>query len=109
MLTKISDWAECLPVIRKRRENRDVSGRGSFAFGETFELIAEVPRKLGASAVVLRINKDGEPECDMPLSALKLIPQSFAARMRTEFSFTSCFSFADLTRSLPQRATTLIL
>ena len=68
MLTKISDWAECLPVIRKRIENRDVSGRGSFAFGETFELIAEVPRKLGASAVVLRINKDGEPECDMPLS-----------------------------------------
>ncbi len=68
MLTRISDWAECLPTIRKRIEKRDVSGRGSFAFGETFDLIAEVPRRLGASAVVLRINKDGEPDRDMPLA-----------------------------------------
>ena len=66
MLTRISEWAECSPVIRKRIGNTDVSARGSFAFGDIVEFTAEAPRKLGASAVVLRICKDGEPDTDMP-------------------------------------------
>ena len=66
MLTRISEWAECAPVIRKRIGSRDLSAHGSFAYGETIDFTVEVPRKLGASAVVMRINKDNEADRDMP-------------------------------------------
>lgn len=68
MLIKIRDWAEKKPVIKKRINGEDHSNRGSFECGEAFEFIAEVPRCLGASAVVLRICRDGESDRDLPFS-----------------------------------------
>ena len=66
MLIKLSDWAECLPRLTKTIDGADISARGSFAFGECPEFTVEAPRKLGASAVVLRICKDGQPDKDYP-------------------------------------------
>ena len=68
MLIKISDWAEKKPVIKKRINGLDLSHHGSFECGEDLEFIAEVPRSLGASAVVLRICRDGESDRDLPFS-----------------------------------------
>lgn len=68
MLTKISDWVQGMPKIKKYTDGKDVSCRGSFAYGEGLEFVAEVPRELGASAVVLRINKDGQNDMDFPFS-----------------------------------------
>ena len=68
MLIKISDWAEKKPVIKKRINGLDRSTHGSFECGEDLEFIAEVPRSLGASAVVLRICRDGESDRDLPFS-----------------------------------------
>jgi len=66
MLIKLSDWADCLPKLTKKIDGADISARGSFAFGECPEFTVEAPRKLGASAVVLRICKDGQPDKDYP-------------------------------------------
>ncbi len=68
MLIKYSSWIDCLPNIKKTIDGKDVSARGSFAFGECPEFTVEAPRKLGASAVVLRICKDGCPDVDHPFS-----------------------------------------
>ncbi|MBE6592368.1 MAG: glycoside hydrolase family 13 protein [Ruminococcaceae bacterium] len=68
MLVQIADWAKCTPILKKRINGTDVSARGSFAYGEYPEFIVEAPRKLGASAVVLRICKDGENDRDYPFS-----------------------------------------
>jgi glycosidase len=68
MLIKIRDWAEKKPVIKKRIYGKDLSDRASFECGESLEFIAEVPRSLGASAVVLRICRDGESDRDLPFS-----------------------------------------
>ncbi len=68
MLTKITQWADCLPIIEKRIDGADVSHKGSFAFGECPEITVRVPRKLGASAVVLRVRKDGQSDVDYPFS-----------------------------------------
>ena len=68
MLIKISDWAEKKPLIKKKINGVDLSHRGSFECGEILDFIAEVPRSLGASAVVLRICRDGESDRDLPFS-----------------------------------------
>ena len=68
MLIKIADWAKCTPNFIKRINGIDVSTRGSFAYGDDLEFIVEAPRKLGASAVVLRICRDGEGDRDYPFS-----------------------------------------
>ncbi len=68
MLIKYSEWTDCIPKMEKTIDGTDVSARGSFAFGECPEFTVEAPRKLGASAVVLRICKDGQPDRDYPFS-----------------------------------------
>ncbi|MBP3370831.1 MAG: glycoside hydrolase family 13 protein [Clostridia bacterium] len=68
MLLKLSDLADALPVIKKRINGTDVSARGSFACGDCPYLTVEAPRRLGASAVVLRIQKDGCADRDYPFS-----------------------------------------
>ena len=68
MLVRIADWAKCTPIFKKRINGVDASARGSFAYGERPEFIVEAPRKLGASAVVLRICRDGEDDRDYPFS-----------------------------------------
>ena len=66
MLIKNSFWADCLPSIKKEIDGADVSARGCFAFGDCPEFTVEAPRKLGASAVVLRICRDGGEDVDYP-------------------------------------------
>ena len=68
MLIKNSEWADMMPVIKKRIDGTDVSDRGAFVFGECPEITVEAPRKLGASAVVLRIRADGKEDKDYPFS-----------------------------------------
>ncbi len=66
MLTKIESSA--LPIIKKKVNGADASLRGAFAFGDMIEFTVESSRRVGASAVVLRICKDGEGDVDYPLS-----------------------------------------
>ena len=66
MLIKNSFWVDCLPSIKKEIDGVDVSARGCFAFGECPEFTVEAPRKLGASAVVMRICRDGGEDADYP-------------------------------------------
>lgn len=68
MLIKLSDFGNCTPIIKKRIDGTDISQRGCFAYGECPEFTVEAPRTLGASAVVLRIKKDGCAERDIPFS-----------------------------------------
>ncbi len=66
MLTRIERSA--MPSIQKKVNDADASLRGAFAAGELIDFTVEVPRCLGASAVVLRICRDGEGDRDYPLS-----------------------------------------
>ncbi len=68
MLTKLVLSADMMPTVRKTVNGRDASKRGSFPCGTNIEFTVEVPRVLGASAVVLRIAEDGKSDMDMPLS-----------------------------------------
>ncbi len=68
MLIKISDYDRELPIIKKTVNGEDVSEKGAFSFGSILNITVEAPRKLGASAVVLRICRDGEEDIDIPLS-----------------------------------------
>ncbi len=66
MLTKMETSA--MPRITKKVNDADASLRGAFAAGDIVDFTVEVPRRLGASAVVLRICRDGEEDRDYPLS-----------------------------------------
>lgn len=69
MLIKNAFWSDdILPSIKKEIGGRDVSARGCFAIGECPKFTVEAPRKLGASAVVMRICRDGEGDVDYPFS-----------------------------------------
>ena len=71
MITKLMPRGNSLPVIKKIVEGKDVSHRGAFELGTKMTFIAEVPRELGASAVVLRTkNDDNGREWDIPLCFL---------------------------------------
>jgi glycosidase len=67
MLTKISEYDREIPIIKKTVKGENVSHRGAFPFGSIIDITVEAPRKLGASAVVLRICRDGEEDTDIPL------------------------------------------
>lgn len=57
-----------MPTITKTYNGNDVSSRGAFPCGAMIELTVVTPRALGASAVVLRMARDGEAYRDVPLS-----------------------------------------
>ena len=59
---------DCRPILKKSEGGRDVSRRGAFALGSALTLSARLPRRLGVSAVVLRIAKDGGEDRDIPFS-----------------------------------------
>ena len=65
MLTKIAMSA--MPTVRKTVNGADASGKGAFAHGDHIQFTVEVPRKLGASAVVLRLCEDGGTDQDISL------------------------------------------
>lgn len=64
MLTKIETSA--MPKIKKYVQCKEVSHRSAFACGTVVDFTVEAPRRLGASAVVLRICRDGEVDRDFP-------------------------------------------
>lgn len=70
MLLKLHDALESGQTIRieKRIHQKDVSSLGAFVFGTSVNFLLSVPRSIGASAVVLRINEDGKEARDLPLS-----------------------------------------
>lgn len=69
MLLKLHESAECglMPRITKYANGEDASVKGAFSLDTTLEICVECPRRLGFSAVVLRINKDGEESKDIAL------------------------------------------
>ncbi|MCQ2429537.1 MAG: glycoside hydrolase family 13 protein [Clostridia bacterium] len=74
MLPKLSnDPAELARVSLEKygtgaRRDEDVSRLGAFARGEVIRLRVTCPRRLGVSAVVLRLNMDGKAESDTSFS-----------------------------------------
>ncbi len=68
MLPKFHEQIEksCRPVLCKTVDGRDVSERGAFVLGSALAFSARLSRRLGVSAVVLRIAKDGEEARDIP-------------------------------------------
>ena len=68
MLSKINDSLTKAPIIKKTCKGCDASDRGAFALGDVVCFTVEVPREFGASAVVLRICKDGFEDRDHPFS-----------------------------------------
>ncbi len=69
MLIKLHGELEenLLPIIKKTVAQKNVSDKGAFPLDTELNLCIRVPRKLGASSVVLRIWKDGENFDDYPL------------------------------------------
>ena len=68
MLTKFTPACDSMPRIKKSINGKDASKRGAFPCGTDIEFTVEVPRALGASAVVLRVARDGQNDRDIPLS-----------------------------------------
>ena len=61
------DTSEPLVSLRKySASGADLTHLGAFPKGETIRLVVNCPRTLGASAVVLRLNRDGEEATDIP-------------------------------------------
>ena len=67
MLIKLPTAYGSMPKIKKSINGKDVSPRGAFPCGVEISFTVDVPRSLGASAVVLRIAKDGCDYKDIPL------------------------------------------
>lgn len=57
-----------LPRILKTVSGEDASDMGAFSFGTVITLELQVPRRLGAAAVVLRLCRDGKEPHDTPLT-----------------------------------------
>ena len=68
MLTKIS--VSAMPTITKTVNGVDASERGAFAFGDQIRFTVAAPRRLGASAVVRRLGRDGDAEVAFSLRFL---------------------------------------
>ncbi len=61
------DTSENLVTFRKiSASGADLTHLGAFPKGEKLRLVVNCPRTLGASAVVLRLNRDGERHRDIP-------------------------------------------
>ena len=69
MLLRLHDSVESgiMPVITKYVNGEDASVKGAFSLDTMLEFSVRCSRKLGVSAVVLRINKDGEEYNDISL------------------------------------------
>ena len=62
--------ASALPVITRLCDGKDTTSLGAYPHGAVLTFRVDVPRDLGAAAVVLRIAKDGCPQFDRPLTFL---------------------------------------
>lgn len=69
MITKLAPLCDTAPKIKKIIDLKDVSTHSAFSYSSILTFNAEVPRALGASAVVLRVFFDDTGvEKDFPLS-----------------------------------------
>ena len=86
MLIKNPFRAGCLPSIKKEIDGADVSARGCFEFGDRPEFTVEAPRKLGASAVVMRICRDGCEDRDYPFEFIStnMVTYTYKLTLDTE-------------------------
>ena len=86
MLIKNPFRAGCLPSIKKEIDGADVSARGCFEFGDRPEFTVEAPRKLGASAVVMRICRDGCEDRDYPFEFIStnMVTDTYKLTLDTE-------------------------
>lgn len=86
MLIRNPFRADCLPSIKKEIDGADVSARGCFEFGDHPEFTVEAPRKLGASAVVMRICRDGCEDKDYPFDFIStdMVTDSYKLTLDTE-------------------------
>ncbi|MBE6588737.1 MAG: DUF3459 domain-containing protein [Ruminococcaceae bacterium] len=88
MLLKLHDALESGQNIKieKLADGKDVSLLGAFPCGTVITLRLSVPRALGASAVVLRIHRDGAEPHDLPLSFLTTdhVRDVYTLRLDTE-------------------------
>ena len=86
MLIRNSFWADSLPSIKKEIDGVDVSARGCFAFGDCPVFTVEAPRKLGASAVVMRICRDGQADKDYPFEFVStdMVKDRYTLTVNTE-------------------------
>ena len=68
MLPKLQEQTEqaLQPTLRRLIGEQDMTAFGAFAWGTVLTLRAEVPRALGAAAVVLRFSPDGGKATDIP-------------------------------------------
>lgn len=62
------DW---LPTVSKWTDREDVSAKGAFPLGTRLCFRVKCKRRLGIRAVVLRLQRDGEGDEDLPLSFYK--------------------------------------
>ncbi len=53
--------------IRKFAGAKDISHLGALPYGTVIDIELTVSRRIGASGAVLRLNRDGEGDCDYPL------------------------------------------
>ena len=69
MLLRLHESVEnrLMPKITKYANGEDASVKGAFSLNTILTFSVECPRRLGVSAVVLRINKDGENGKDISL------------------------------------------
>ena len=86
MLTRLPTADQGSPKIKKSINGKDVSQRGAFPCGVDIEFTVDAPRALGASAVVLRIARDGCEYEDIPLSFVgtQLGVDTYTATLSTE-------------------------
>lgn len=70
MLPKLQEQTEqaLQPTLRRLVGEQDMTAFGAFAWGTVLTLRAEVPRALGAAAVVLRLSPDGGEATDIPFA-----------------------------------------
>ncbi|MBO5305178.1 MAG: glycoside hydrolase family 13 protein [Clostridia bacterium] len=70
MLPRLHEKIEknCCPLVTRWVDGREVFGRGAFAFGTALTLSVRLSRRLGVSAVVLRIALDGDVDKDIPFT-----------------------------------------
>ncbi|MBE6661715.1 MAG: glycoside hydrolase family 13 protein, partial [Ruminococcaceae bacterium] len=70
MLPKLHQEIEkrSAPVIQRSVDTWDVSRRGAFPLGTVLRFSVHLPRRLGVSAVVMRLWRDGEEARDLPLA-----------------------------------------
>ena len=69
MLLKLHSALECVERIQinKTANGKDASLLGAFPYGTKLEFHITVSRSIGAAAVVLRLERDGEEERDFPM------------------------------------------